>query len=53
MSEEAVALHEAIKTGEAFADEITMKLLKDRLEKSDCKTKGWVMDVAPSTPKQI
>ncbi len=40
-----------IKTGKLVPDDITIKMIKDRLSQSDC-TKGAILDGFPRTPSQ-
>lgn len=34
-------------------NELVIDLVKERLERPDCKINGWILDGCPSTPEQI
>ena len=36
-----------------FPDEMIIDLVKERLNKPDCKINGWILDGCPTTPEQI
>ena len=39
--------------GELVPDDIVMSLVDKRLEQSDCRINGWVLDGFPKTPEQL
>jgi adenylate kinase len=43
---------ETINTGKLVPDDLTLKILKQRLEKEDCK-KGFILDGFPRNPNQV
>ena len=34
-------------------NDLVIDLVKERLERPDCKINGWILDGCPSTPEQI
>ena len=34
-------------------DDLIIDLVRQRLQQTDCKINGWIMDGCPTTPKQI
>lgn len=49
----AEELRQIIKSGDAIPDHVIMKLLRQRLFMTDCKTNGWVIQGAPTSMDQI
>ena len=46
-------MQQYLKNGDQLPDETQMRLLKDRLEESDCKQRGWVVVGAPTNLEQL
>lgn len=42
-----------IERGEAVPDEIILRLVDARLQQSDCRVNGWVLDGFPETDAQV
>merc|ERR1711898_11642 len=51
--ETAQDLRQMIKNGDQIPDDTAIRLLRDRLEMPDCKTKGWILQGAPTSIDQI
>lgn len=44
-----VRIGEALEKGEPIPDDILLRLVDQRLKKSDCAVNGWVLDGFPET----
>ena len=42
-----------MEQGELVPDDIVMSLVDERLDRSDCRVNGWVLDGFPKTPEQL
>ena len=42
-----------MEQGELVPDDIVMSLVDKRLDQSDCRVNGWVLDGFPKTPEQL
>ena len=39
--------------GEAIPDEIILRLVDERIRRSDCQVNGWILDGFPDTESQV
>ena len=46
-------VRQAVENGEPIPDEIILRLVDERIRKSDCQVNGWVLDGFPDTESQV
>lgn len=52
-SDEVRELKKMLRQGDAFSDEFIVELIKDRIDRVDCRVNGWILDGAPLNMEQI
>ncbi len=45
----ARTLKNKLKSSDQFPDDLVVELVRERLEKMDCKVNGWILDGSPTT----
>lgn len=48
-----IKMQEAIESGVGIPDEILLRMIDQRLNQSDCRLNGWVLDGFPETEQQV
>ena len=48
-----IQVKEALEAGEDLPEEIVLRLVRERITKSDCRINGWVLDGFPQTETQV
>ena len=46
-------IRQAQDNGEAIPDEIILRLVDERIRRSDCQVNGWILDGFPDTESQV
>ena len=46
-------IRQAMDNGEAIPDEIILRLVDERIRRSDCQVNGWILDGFPDTESQV